>query len=110
MILYYFSAHCYPFSSSLLLESDLHSIAPKFWYRCGVMSSEMLKLNQTRSEQPPFGTSIADLLEENISVNRQGPLCRHFTDDEVSSVRYGVRAALDCLTLGSPHLRRDLFR
>ncbi|CBY30834.1 unnamed protein product [Oikopleura dioica] len=91
-------------------ESDLYSIAPNFWYRCGVMSSEMLQLNQPRSEQPPFGTSIADLLEENISVNSQGPPDCHFTDDDIKSVRYGVRVALECLTLGSPHMRRDLFR
>lgn len=75
------------------------------------MSSEMLKLHQSRSEQPPFGTGVGDLLEENISVNKQtAPEAQRYTDSDIASVRYGVQAALECLTLGSPFNRRDLFR
>ncbi|CBY33545.1 unnamed protein product [Oikopleura dioica] len=92
-------------------ESQLQSLSPAAWYRCGSMTSEMLKLHQSRSEQPPFGTGVSDLLEENISVNRQtAPAAQRYTESDIACVRYGVRAALECLTLGSPFHRRDLFR
>jgi hypothetical protein len=65
-----------------------------------------------RDEKPPaFGNSISDILEENITVNMMNTTGDSlFTNEEISLVKYGVRVALECVTVGSQHLRNDLFR
>jgi hypothetical protein len=95
-----------------VLESDLHDLHSRKWLRCGTTASEWSVLNMPRDEKPPsFGNSISDILEENITVNMMNTTMESlFTDDEIALVKYGVRAALECVTVGSPHLRNDLFR
>ena len=76
------------------------------------MASEvsMLNLDPTK-ELPSFGSSIQDVLEENIAANRVNTAHEPpYSADEIALVRHGVRAATECVTVGSPYLRNDLFR
>jgi hypothetical protein len=95
-----------------VLESELQQLSSEAWLRCGRMAGEICMLNMSPTDElPSFGNSIRDVLEENIAANRMNtarePL---YTADEIALVRHGIRAATECVTQGSPFLRRDLFR
>jgi len=68
-------------------------------------------LNLPRADRPPsFGNGINDLFLENLAVHElQVPAAYQFSAEEKAAVKYGIQAATELVTEGSPFLRNDLF-